>query len=228
MFNNLLFLLSIFLITCFAWGFLRLGKTALITWVAFISLFANLFVLKQIHLFNLNATASDMFAVGGLFGLNLLQEYYGKESAKTAAWLSLASLLFFTLMTQIHLIYQPSEFDYTQAAYAQIFQNTPRIIMASLLTLFIVQQVDLRIYPLLRKRLPRIPVMLVSALSISISQTLDTALFTLLGLYGIVSQLLEIFMVSLIIKLITICCLPFMAQIGKKLIHGTHISNPDL
>ena len=224
MFNNLLFLLSIFLITCFAWGFLKLGKTALITWIAFISLFANLFVLKQIHLFGLNATASDIFSVGGLFGLNLLQEYYGKESAKTAAWVSLTCLLFFTLMSQIHLLYQPSEFDYTQAAYAQIFQHTPRIIMASLLTLFIVQQFDLRLYPLLRTRLPRLPIMVVSAVSISISQTLDTALFTILGLYGIASQLLEIFIVSITIKLITILCLPFMAQIGKKLIHDARIT----
>lgn len=227
MINNSLFLLSLFLITACAWGFLKLGKSALITWIAFISLFANLFVLKQITLFGFNATASDIFAVGGLFGLNLLQEYYGKAAAKSAAWISFACLFFFTLMSQIHLYYEPSTFDTTQQAYQHIFQHAPRIILASLFTLFIVQQFDIRLYPLIRSFFPKLPLLFASASSILLSQTLDTALFTVLGLYGIAEALWQIFIVSLGIKLLTIVCLPFMAQISKKLIRYDRITVPN-
>lgn len=219
MFNNLLFLSSVLLITSFAWGFLRFGKVALITWITIVSLSANLFVLKQITLFGLNATASDVFAVGGLFGLNLLQEYYGRETAQKAIWVTLACLVFFTVMSQIHLLYQPNDFDRTQAVYQSIFTHTPRIIFASLFTLFIVQQFDIRLYPLIRKRFQWLPITVASALSICVSQLLDTALFTVIGLYGIASALLEIFLVSYAIKMITIVCLPFVAQLGKKFIH---------
>lgn len=219
MFNNLLFLASVMLITTFGWGFLRFGKTALVAWIVLVSLSANLFVIKQITLFGLNATASDIFAVGGLFGLNLLQEYYGKDEAKRAAWITLACLLFFTVMSQIHLLYMPNQFDHTQTAYQHVFQHTPRIIFASIFTLFVVQQFDIRLYPFIRQRLPFFPITFASAFSICISQMLDTALFTVIGLYGIASALLEIFLVSCAIKLITLICLPFMAQLGKKFIH---------
>lgn len=226
MLNNLIFLISIFLITSFAWGALRLGKTALITWIALVSLLANLFVLKQITLFGLNATASDMFAVGGLFGLNLLQEYHGKQAGKKAAIITFACLLFFTFTSQIHLMYEPSIFDHTQSAYQTVFQHAPRVVLASLLTLFVVQQFDIRFYPFLRRCWPRLPIIFINVIAIAISQTLDTALFTVLGLYGIASALLEIFIVSLTIKWITIVCLPFMAPISKKLIHDARISAP--
>ena len=41
-------------------------------------------MLKQITLFGLNATASDIFAIGSLLGLNLLREIYGITEAKKA------------------------------------------------------------------------------------------------------------------------------------------------
>lgn len=225
MFNDLLFLSSILLMTSFGWGFLKFGKTALICWIILVSLCANLFVLKQITLFGLNATASDIYAVGGLFGLNLLQEYYGKKSAQEAAWITLACLLFFTVMSQIHLLYLPNHYDHSQLAYQQLYQHTPRIVFASLFTIFIVQQFDIRLYPFIRQQLPYLPITLASAISICISQMLDTALFTVLGLAGIASALLQIFLVSCSIKLITLFFLPFMAQIGKKYIHDVARKN---
>lgn len=220
MINNALFLFSVFLTTAFAWGFLKLGKGALITWIALSGLLANLFVLKQITIFGLNATASDIFAVSGLFSLNLLQEYFGKSATKEAIWASLTCLIAFTVLSQIHLLYLPSTFDEAHPAYHQIFQHTPRIFFASITTLFIVQQFDSRFYPFLRTKLSHLPMLLTSSLSILISQLLDTALFSLLGLYGLVSALFEIFVMCYSIKVLTILCLPGMAALSKKMIQN--------
>lgn len=95
MFNFLLFLLSCALVAGFSWYFCIQGKGALTTWIALVSLMANLFVLKQIDLFGFNATASDVFAVGSLLGLNLLQEKFGREAAQRAIWVSFSALILF-------------------------------------------------------------------------------------------------------------------------------------
>jgi uncharacterized integral membrane protein (TIGR00697 family) len=217
-FNNLLFISSIFLVITCAWVFLRMGKSALISWIVFVGFIANLFVLKQIELFGFNATASDIFAVGGLFGLNLLQEYHGKSASQKAIWASFTCYVFFAIMSQIHLAYIPSGYDQTQAMYQSLLMHAPRIIIASIITAFIVQQFDSRFYGAIRKKLPHMPMIFASSMSILISQLLDTALFTVFGLYGIVSALMEIFIVSYIIKCLCIACLPFVASASKKLI----------
>lgn len=187
----------------FSWYFWYLGQSALTAWVVILSLLANLFVLKQIDLVGLNATAGDIFAIGCLLGLNLLQDKYGRQAAQQAIWTSFSCLLFFVIMSHIHLLYEPSIYDHAQDAYSYILTPTPRIVIASLTTFFIVQQFDSRIYGLLRKISP-FSAIWVSGFTMCISQFLDTVLFILLGLYGLVGALSEIIIVSYTIKLIAI------------------------
>src|SRR5690554_7549504 len=62
---------------------LRLGERALHAWLCVIAVAMNLFVSKQISLFGLEVTATDALAVSYLLGFNLLQEFYGKQVART-------------------------------------------------------------------------------------------------------------------------------------------------
>lgn len=202
--NVLLFLGSCGLIAGFAWYFCALGQSALTALVALFSLLANIFVLKQIEFLGLNATASDAFTIGSLLGLNLLQERYGKEAASKAIWTSFAGLVLFALMSQIHLLYIPSAFDSMHGAYEQLFNPAPRIMIASLVTFLIVDQFDVKLYGLLRSKYPHFSMVLVSAFCMSLSQLLDTVLFSFLGLYGVVAAIGEIIVVSYFIKLLAI------------------------
>ena len=202
--NVLLFLGSCFLIAGFAWYFLYLGKSALIAWIAILSLLANLFVLKQISLFGFNATASDAFAIGVLLGLNLLQEKYGFEAAKKAIWVSFSGLLFFVVMSQIHLLYLPSAHDQTQTMYSLLLEPAPRLMAASLFTFLVVQFFDTKLYRFAREKCPNQPALFISALVMCFSQAIDTIMFTLLGLSGLVNELLDIMLISYGIKVIAI------------------------
>lgn len=204
MLNLLLFLGSCAAVAGFAWYFWYLGQSALTAWIAILSLLANLFVLKQIDIVGLNATASDVFAIGSLLGLNLLQEKYGRQATQQAIWASFSCLLFFTLMSQIHLSYLPSIHDNSQEAYAFLLAPAPRIMFSSLATFLLVDQFDARIYSLVRVKYPQIPMLWVSGLTMCASQLLDTVLFSFLGLYGVVEALMEIIIVSYGIKLIAI------------------------
>lgn len=197
--NEWLFFFHIFTVVAFSLLALRLGKTALVTFIALQGVLANIFVVKQMTLFNFSVTCSDVFAVGAILSLNLLQEYFGKESAKEAARVSLFALAFFVLMSQIHLIYAPAPFDATQSAFLTIFAPTFRIVAASVATLFLVQQVDVRLFGLLKG-----PLALRIATSLVCSQALDTVLFSFLGLYGLVESIMGIIVFSFLVKCLVI------------------------
>lgn len=207
MLNTILFLISCSIVTSFVWYFWLLGgKTALVAWVAVLSLLTNLFVLKQIQLFYLNSTASEVFAIGNLLALNLIQEHYGQKEAKKAIWISFSCLTFFLISSQLHLFYEPSSYDQSQQAYAFLLLPAPRILFASLSTFMLVDQFDSYLYRHLRAQLPRLSFIWISSMTIAMSQLLDTLLFSFLGLYGMVGALFEIIAISYIVKLLAIVC----------------------
>lgn len=225
MLNILLFLSSCAIIASFAWWFNRLGQGALTAWMAMLSLIANLFVLKQIDIFGLNATASDVFAIGGLLSLNLLREHYGKKAASNAIWTSFACLLFFVLMSQLHLLYIPSHYDTTQFAYEKLLSASPRLLIASLVTFLIVDQFNSHLYGTLRKQYPAISIWFISGITLTISQLIDTVLFSFIGLYGLVQALWDIILVSYGIKLLAIVNTLPWSYLSQK-IFKNHYADP--
>jgi hypothetical protein len=199
--NELIFIAQALLISGTLLIALRMGKQALITFIAMQTIFANLFVLKQICLCSFDATASDAYAIGGLLGLNLLQEYYGKEDTKLAIWISFFIAIVFAAVSQLHLLYIPIASDTTQTAYCTILSAAPRIVGASLITYLIVQFFDAALYGYLKQHMHKRFYILRNYVSVSISQLLDTILFSFLGLYGLVENVWDIIIVSYIIKL---------------------------
>lgn len=205
--NELIFFFHVLVVISFVFLSLRFGKSALIALIALQGVFANLFVVKQMPLFGFSVTCSDVFAIGAILSLNLLQEYFGKDAAKRAVKISFLSLLFFVVLSQIHLFYSPLASDVAHSAFETIFSNTIRIVFASLASFFIVQQFDVRFFGWLKGKLP-----IRVATSLVCSQLLDTILFSFLGLYGIVESVLDIMLVSFLIKCIIIfISSPFVA-----------------
>ncbi len=164
------------------------------------------FRLKQITLFGLNVTASDVFIIGSLLGLNLLQEYFGQKEAKQAIKVCFFFMVFFALISQLHLIYQPNVHDTNQDAFVSLLKPSPRLLIASLSVFFIVQQLDIRFFAFLKIFLPKTSFALRTLIALVFSQFLDTVLFSFAGLYGIVNSIVDIMIMSFCIKLIAIFC----------------------
>ncbi len=213
--NEILFFIQALLIIGFALGALKLGKSALTAWVAIQALIANLFVLKQITLLGFHVTASDAFAIGSLLGLNFLQEYFGREEAQKATWICFFFMLFFTLVSQVHLLYQPSVYDTSQSAFLALFSPTPRLFMASMGVFFIVQRLDIRFFTFLKRRFPQATFTFRAALALVVSQFIDTFLFSFLGLYGLVASVIDIIILSFVVKLSVIFCFTFFIRWAK-------------
>ena len=118
--NELIFLFHLLCIGITTLIMLKIGIEALCAFLCVQAILANLFVIKQISLFGLNATASDVYIVGSVLTLNLIQEYYGKEKARMAIWISFGLLVFYTIVSQIHIGYIPSQTDFAQEWYTAI------------------------------------------------------------------------------------------------------------
>ena len=210
MLNNILFIFSCGFVVLFALFCYRHGKETLIAWIALQGVIANLFVLKQINLMGLNATASDLFAIGSLLGLNLLQEKYGKEISHKAVKISFICMLFFCVVSQIHLAYVPSQHDTAHLYYQQLLGPAPRIMLASVAVFYVVQRFDVFFYGMLRKQFCQNSVIFLNTCSLLVSQFLDTVLFSFFGLFGLVDAIAEIILISYCIKVTVIfCTVPF-------------------
>lgn len=202
--NEVLFLGHASLIAFLALCALRQGRSVLISWIALQAVMANLFVIKQIEFLCLTVTCGDVFAVGGVLGLNLLQEFYGKAEAKKVITATFMAMLSFALMAQLHLSYEASPHDHSQGAFHTILAANPRIMLASFVTFFIIQRWDLWFFAWLRERFPTWPLAIRTALSLFVAQFFDTVLFTYLGLYGLISSCLQVIIFSYGIKLLLI------------------------
>lgn len=212
MFNELIFLLHSLFIGASALGFYVLGPYALVTFISVQCVLANIFVLKQTTLFGLNATCSDAFTIGATLGLNLLQEYWGKDITRRAILINMATLVFYIIVSQIHLAYIASPFDTMQCSYLNLFSTAPRIVIASITVYYISQLVDYHVYGFLKTWWHKRFLVLRTFSSTAISQAVDTILFSFLGLYGIVDNIWQIIIVSYGIKLLAVLITsPFIA-----------------
>ncbi len=216
--NELLFFIHVIIVMGFGFGALKMGKVTLTAWIALQAVLANLFVIKQICFFGFHVTCSDVFAIGSIFGLNLLREYFGQEAAKKALWSCFFAMIFFVAMAQMHLFYIPSPFDKTQGAFESILSASPRLLAASLAVFVFVQQIDLRLFGLLKDKFKTFPLSLRNAFSVSITQFLDTFLFSIFGLWGLVAHLSDIILMSFLIKLLVIVLMSPLIHFSKRFV----------
>ena len=204
------------LVIIFLMGALRLGKGALQALIAGQVVLANLFVSKQMGLFGFSVTCSDVYAIGAILGLNLLQEYWGREEANKTVGISFLCLIFFTAMSQIHLLYAPIPEDVTHQAFSAILSSTPRIAIASIAVYYIVQKLDVSFFGWLKNAFQGGYFPLRVGISLVLTQLLDTVLFSFLGLYGLVASIFDIIVVSFFVKCLIIGCSSPITVFSKR------------
>lgn len=216
--NEIFFLTHVFLVIGFTIGATRIGNAALASLIALQGVLANLFVVKQMDLFGMSVTCSDVFAVGSIMGLNLMQEHFGKEAAKKAITISFFSMVFFVAASQIHLWYAPSLYDQTHPAFVLILSSTPRIVLASIFVFFLVQKWDVLFFGWFKKALSGGYLPIRMGVSLVLSQFIDTVLFTYLGLYGTVACPWDVIAVSFAVKCLIIGCSAPLAALSKRFV----------
>ncbi|MCK4935067.1 MAG: queuosine precursor transporter, partial [Simkaniaceae bacterium] len=199
--NALIFFSHIFIVVAFIFCALKLGKEALITSFILQAILGNLFVTKQMELCSFTITCSDVYTIGAFLSFGLLQEYFGIAITKKTLWHTLFFLAFFCVMSEMHLLYIASPFDTTQNAFEKLLSIAPRIITASTICILISQKLNLTILSFLQKIHFGSIAMRIGCAT-TLSQLIDTLLFSFLGLYGLVHNMLHIITISFAVKLV--------------------------
>ncbi len=224
--NELIFILHTLTSLLFLLGALSLGKSALTTYIASSWLFANFFVIKQIELFSLRVTAGDVYTIGAMYGLSLLQERFGKEEALNVIRTSFFLLVLGTFFAVLHLAYAPSTIDTTHDAFSIVLSSTPRLMLASIATFLISSRLDVFIFQKLAT-LSSLSFAIRSICTVMTVTVVDTALFTVLGLYGLVDEPIHVFIVSVIVKIGTVIFTsPFLKCVDSLFPSSTPVSIP--
>jgi uncharacterized integral membrane protein (TIGR00697 family) len=184
------------------------GQVALGAFVVLEAVLANLFVLKQITLFNLSVTASDSFIIGSMIGLSLYQELFGKEASKKLGLITFGSLFFVTLTSMLHIWLVPHSADVSQSHYHFILSAAPRIVASSLIAYFLASRADVLFFAFLKNTFTRWSFGQRTLISTLITQALDTCVFSFLALYGVVDSLFHIIIFSFFIK--SLCLITYL------------------
>jgi len=196
---------------------LYLGQAALVAFICLQCVLANLFVVKQITLFGFSATCADAFTVGAVLGLNLLQEYFGRAITRSCILINFFLLVFYVIVSQIHLVYTPNSYDTTQEYFLPILGLMPRIVIASFIVYLIAQLADYALYGFLKRAFSDRYLVARNYLSIALTQLLDTVLFSFLGLYGIIENIWQVIFISYVIKLVAIGIATPFVLFSKKI-----------
>lgn len=208
--NEWLFLLHCLLIVSCLFAAIAFGKEALTCFVSLSWLFANFCVTKQILFFGFEVTASDMYAIGALLSISVIQERWGKKEAQKTVILSFLLLLFASLMSILHLQYTPSPHDTTQSHFEALLGPLPKLMIASLGTFLGSNFLEIILFSQIR-RIKNIPFALSTGIITAIVALFDTALFTAWGLSGLIDSPTDVCLISLTMKMAVLLILtPFL------------------
>jgi|WetSurMetagenome_2_1015567.scaffolds.fasta_scaffold75697_3 queuosine precursor transporter len=202
--NEMLLVFQIVMMAGFTIGMLAYGKEALISTICMFGVLSNLLITKQITLFGFNIITTDVFAVGSIFGLSLLQEYYGLPIAKKSIVINFIILLFYLATSQLFLLYVPNAFDTMQQHFAIIFSPMPRIIIASVIVYMCSQVLTTYLHTFFSQRWTNKYLVLRNVAVVFLAQLFDTVAFSFAALYGIVHSVWHIIIISMSIKMLVI------------------------
>ncbi len=175
-FSFAIFCLSVILII------FRFGKLYLFILISIFTIMMNIFVLKQFNLFGLMLTGGNIL-YGSLFLItDLLSEHYGKKEAFRGIFIGFITSIFFVISLQFLLHFTPNSEDFAQESLEILFNLSPRILLASLISYLISQNIDIIIFDKIKRITNNKFLWLRNNLSTFISQAIDTLFFTFFGL----------------------------------------------
>lgn len=210
--NEILIILSFLLIYGGVVLFYRLfGKNGLLAFNVMATLLANIEVLLVVRAFGIEMTLGNVLFASTFLITDILSENHGKKDANKAVIISTLCSVFFIAISQMWLLYTPSESDWASSSFRTIFSSTPRVVCASLIVYLISQLIDVWLYhkwwDWCRKRFgdEKKGLWIRNNGSTMISQMINTLLYTFLAFYGTydIRTLLSIFISSYLIFFVT-------------------------
>lgn len=225
--NELLFvgaaLIDLVIITAAA----RFGKTGLTLAITVNLILVSTFAPKLVEVFGLFTNIGNVF-YGALFlASNIMIERFGKKAAVEAMWLSFSANIIFVTMGQFAIRTIGSDASApVNNAIADLFAVTPQVALASVVAYLIVQYLNIKLYSRLKEYFEARHLGFRHIGSVSVAQTLDSALFFTIAFLGSLSSaaIFTAIIGGIVIK-IGIACLsvPFI-YIARAFAEESHVA----
>lgn len=209
--NELLLIGSIFIIFGAELLFFKLfAKSGLYVFTAIATIAANIEVLIFIKAFGLDMTLGNVLFAATFLCTDIISEVYGKREARKAVTIGIITNITFVVFAQWWLLYTATNPE-TMTAMHAVFNQVPRVMIASLVVYIVVQYMDVFLYhkwwTLTDKKFGdhKKYLWFRNNASTLVSQFLNTVLFNVLAFYGTVGkkELLSFIFVGYIIFVAT-------------------------
>ena len=213
--NELLLILSIVVLYGAVLGAYKwFGKAGMYAFTVFATITANIEVMLLVDAFGMEMTLGNILFATTFLVTDILSETEGKDAAQKAVWLGIGTSALFVFVSQSWLLYHVNANDYLFPAFQQIFSNTPRLILASLLVYAIAQSFDVWMYHFwwrfTRRKFGdgRRFLWLRNNVSTLLSQLINVVLFTTFAFWGTYSMktMFSIFVASYAVFIVTSLC----------------------
>ena len=122
------------------------GESGLLCFTVFATIAANIEVLILVEAFGMEMTLGNILFACTFLITDILSEVAGKKMANRAVGIGIATSVLFIIVSQSWLLYRPSGSDWAFPSIRDIFSNTPRLMIASLVVYAIVQVFDVWAY----------------------------------------------------------------------------------
>jgi uncharacterized integral membrane protein (TIGR00697 family) len=153
--NNYIYILWIIVdLSLLLAAFTIWGKYGIIAIIASNVVIMNIFVLKGIILFGLDATGGNVLYASIFLGTDIITEFYGPREARKAVFIGFFISVFFLISTRFILLFEPASWDLYHPAMKQLFTPVWRITAASMAAYLLSQNFDVVFYNWLKKKLP--------------------------------------------------------------------------
>ena len=190
--NEIILIASVFVFFGALVAFFRLfGKSGIFAWTVICTIAANIEVLILVHAFGMDTTLGNVLFASSFLATDIMSELFGKREANRCVKLGIAANITFIIISQSWFLYVPAADDTMAAPIRTVFQNTPRVMLSSLIAYAICEIYDVWAYHFLwdwtarksgnRKRF----LWLRNNGSTLVSQLINVVTFNLMAFWGV-------------------------------------------
>ncbi len=194
-------------------------KEGLFVWTAIALIMANILECQTVGLFNgFTSTCGNVLFASVFLATDIMSEKYGADYSKKAIRLAVFSMIAFTIVMQIGLLFTPDETDFAHDAMTTLFSLNLRISISSIVMFFISNNLDIFLFEKIKKKIPN-KLWLRNNVATMISNVLENyffIFFAFVGLYDIPTMLNIATTISVVEIVIAIFDTPFL-YISKKI-----------
>ena len=196
----------------------------------FLTIVANIEVMVVVDAFGIEMTLGNMLFAGTFLATDMLSEMYDKHSASRCVKVGILTSLCMIVITSIWMKYTPAASDTMYPAMRQLFANTPRVMISSLVVYAACQVLDVQLYHWVWKMTgySEKHMWIRNNVATLMSQFANAVMFNFLAFYGtmpidtLVSVIVANFLITIVTSMLDTPVLYAARALAKKKHYGKY------